>query len=209
MTTPTASYVAGSYEPHRPQAQAHSHAHKQGAGAGGQGRRNPDGAWQSMDGKAPTCIANGKADLATERQVRATETSERNRVALRESERVAALQLTHATTQQEIVDAFATRLKTVQDGRTADAADAQRVRRQLTAFAARDREAARSNPTACERVADRAAVLADVAAEGAELLTEGRRLVEGRDAEVTLLRGLVRNDRALLAPARVDLPARL
>ena len=150
-------------------------------------------------------IADGKADLSTERGARATETSERNRVALRESERVAALQLTHATNQQEIVDVYEARLKTVQDGRAADATDAQRVRRQLAAFAARDREAARSDPIACQRVADRSAVLADLAAEGRDLLAEGRRVVEGRDAEVTLLLGLVRNDRALLAPADYSL----
>lgn len=151
-------------------------------------------------------LASARTNLATEQRDRAQETSERNRVALRESERVAALQLTHATNQQEIVDAYETRLKTVQDGRFADAADAQRVRRQLTVFAARDREAARSDPAACERVANRSAVLADVAAEGRDLLAEGRRVVEGRDAEVTLLLGLVRNDRALLAPADYSLP---
>ena len=145
-------------------------------------------------------VADGKTELANERAARATETSERNRIALRESERVAGLQLTHAAQQQEIVDVYETRLKTVQDRRSADAADAQRVRRQLAAFAARDREAARSDPAACQRVADRSAILADVAAEGRDLLAEGRRLVEGRDAEVILLLGLVRNDRALLAP---------
>ncbi|RYH58038.1 MAG: hypothetical protein EON54_11675 [Alcaligenaceae bacterium] len=122
-------------------------------------------------------VADGKADLANERATRAAETSE-----------------------QEIFDVYESRLKTLQDRRNVDAADAQRVRQQLTTFAARDREAARTDPTACERVADRSAVLADVAAEGRDLLAEGRRLVEGRDAEVILLLGLVRNDRALLAP---------
>lgn len=151
-------------------------------------------------------LAGARSDLSTEKAARAQETNDRLRAALRESERVAALQMTHATTQQEIIDVYETRLKTVQDGRTADAADAQRVRRQLTAFAAHDREAARSDPAACERVADRSAVLADVAAEGRDLLAEGRRVVEGRDAEVTLLLGTVRNDRALLAPVDYSLP---
>ena len=158
-------------------------------------------------GVQTTRLAGVRTSLANEKAERAQETNDRLRAALRESERVAALQLTHATNQQEIVDAYETRLKTVESGRTADAADAQRVRRQLAAFAARDREAARSDPGACERVADRSAVLADVAAEGRDLLAEGRRLVEGRDAEVTLLLGLVRNDRALLAPADYTLPA--
>lgn len=150
-------------------------------------------------------LAGARAGLATEKAERAQETNDRLRAALRESERVATLQLTHAATQQEIVDAFEARLKTVKDGRAADAADAQRVRRQLAAFAARDREAARGDPAACERVADRSAVLAEVAAEGRDLLAEGRRVVEDRDAEVTLLLGLVRNDRALLNRNALDL----
>ena len=152
-------------------------------------------------------LASARTDLATEQRDRAQETSERNRVALRESERVAAMQLTHATNQQEIVDAYETRLKTVQDGRTADADRAERVRRQFTASAARDREAARSDPAACERLADRSELIAGTAAEGGQLLAETRRALEGRDAEVTLLLGLVRNDRALLAPADYTLPA--
>ncbi|TPG26543.1 hypothetical protein [Variovorax guangxiensis] len=148
-------------------------------------------------------VADGKADLANERATRAAETSERNRIALRESERVAGLQLNHAAQQQEIFDVYESRLKTLQDRRNVDAADAQRVRQQLTTFAARDREAARTDPTACERVADRSAVLADVAAEGRDLLAEGRRVVQSRDAEVRLLLGILRNDRVLMTPTSV------
>lgn len=152
-------------------------------------------------------LAGVRSDLSTEKAERAQETNDRLRAALRESERVAALQLTHATTQQEIVDAYEARLKTVQDGRTADADRAERVRRQFAASAARDREAARIDPAACERVADRSELIAGAAAEGGQLLAETRRALEGRDAEVTLLLGLVRNDRALLAPVDFTLPA--
>lgn len=157
-------------------------------------------------GVQTTRLAGVRTSLANEKAERAQETNDRLRAALRESERVATLQLTHAATQQEIVDAYETRLKAVQDGRTADAADAQRVRRELAAFAARDREAARSDPAAAEHIADRSSKLAALLAEGYELAGEGRRVVEGRDAEVTLLLGLVRNDRALLAPADYTLP---
>lgn len=152
-------------------------------------------------------VADGKADLATERQARATETSERNRLALRESERVAGLQLAHAATQQEIVDVYTQIVQTLEAGRAADADRADRVRRQFTVSAARDREAARRDPAACKRLADRSELIAGTAAEGGQLLAETRRALEGRDAEVTLLLGLVRNDRALLAPADYSLPA--
>ncbi|MBB1599987.1 hypothetical protein [Variovorax sp. UMC13] len=145
-------------------------------------------------------LANRGAELATERQARATETSDRNRAALRESERVATLQLTHAAQQQETVHAFEQTIRTVEAGRAGDAARTERVRLQFAATAARDRVAARSDPAACERVADRSEVIAAAAAEGGELLAEARRALARRDAEVSLLLGIVRNDRALLAP---------
>ena len=72
------------------------------------------------------------------------------------------------------------------------------MRRQFTAFAARDRDQVASDPAACLRVADRSAVLGDLAARGRELLERGRSVVEQRDAEVELLLGTVRNDRELI-----------
>ncbi|RIX79106.1 hypothetical protein [Acidovorax cavernicola] len=147
-------------------------------------------------------VAEGKTALAEEHQARATETSDRNRAALREAERVAGLQLTHAAQQQEIVDVYTRIVQTLEAGRADDAARADRLSRQFAASAARDRQAARSDPVACERVADRSEVLAGAAAEGGQLLIEARRALEGRDAEVALLLGLVENDRALLAPSK-------
>ncbi|MNY72701.1 hypothetical protein D3C86_2113170 [compost metagenome] len=73
------------------------------------------------------------------------------------------------------------------------------MREQYRAYAARDREQAVSDPAACQRVADRSAVLAAMAARGRELLERGRLVVEGRDNEVQLLLGTVKNDRDLLA----------
>ena len=62
------------------------------------------------------------------------------------------------------------------------------------------REQAATGPATCRRVADRSAVLAAMAARTRELLERGRLIVEGRDNEVQLLLGTVKNDRALLAP---------
>lgn len=146
-------------------------------------------------------LANRGEELATERLARAAETNDRNRAALRETERVATLQLTHAARQQETVHAFEQTIRTLEAGRAGAAARAERVRLQFAATAARDRAAARSDPAACERVADRSEVITAAAAEGGELLAEARRALERRDAEVSLLLGIVRNDRALLAPA--------
>jgi heme exporter protein D len=147
-------------------------------------------------------VEHQKTLLAEERQARATETGERNRAALRESERVAGLQFTHAAQQQEIVDVY-TQIVQRLEGRIADdAAHADRLSRQFAASAARDREAARGDPAACRRIADRSEVLAGAAAEGGQLLIEARRALKGRDAELTLLLNLVRNDRRLMDDAR-------
>jgi len=143
-------------------------------------------------------VGHQKTLLAEERQARATETSERNRAALRESERVAGLQLNHAAKQQEVVDVYTQIIQTMEAGRADDADRADRLSRQFAASAARDRQAARSDPAACQRVADRSQVLGSAAAEGGQLLIEARRALQGRDAEVTLLLGVVANDRALL-----------
>jgi hypothetical protein len=75
------------------------------------------------------------------------------------------------------------------------------MRKQYADFAARDRDQAGSDPAACQRVADRSAVLAAMAARSRELLERGRLVVEGRDNEVQLLLGTVNNDRSLLRPA--------
>lgn len=141
-----------------------------------------------------------KTTVAEERLARAVETNQRNRAALRESERVAGLQLTHAANQQEIVDAYTQVIQTLEAGRADDADRAGRLFRQFADSAARDREAARSDPTTCQRLADRSEVLSSAAAEGGQLLIETRRALKGRDAEVALLLGLVLNDRALIQP---------
>ena len=141
--------------------------------------------------------AGAKRDLDKERADRQAENTRRAMAALAELQRVVSLTAEHARTQQEIVDGYENTLHGLESERAAAASDAQRVRGQFAAFAARDREAARTDPAACERVADRSAVLAGLAAEGRELLSEGRLVVKGRDAEVGVLLGILRNDRYL------------
>jgi len=119
--------------------------------------------------------------------------------ALADLQRIVALMASHAQTQQENVNAFENRLKTLDDRRRTVTAERDRLRKQYDDFAARDRDQATSDPAARQRVADRSAVLAAMAARSRELLEGGRLVVEGRDNEVQLLFGTVRNDRALLA----------
>ncbi|PLC07466.1 hypothetical protein CY658_10975 [Variovorax sp. RO1] len=147
-----------------------------------------------------TRAAGARADLATEKRARAEENTARALAALADLQRTAALMATHAKTQKENVDAYEARLAVLASrGRTV-AAELGRVREQYRTFAAIDRAQAVSGPAACQRVSDRSAVLAAMAARSRELLERGRLVVEGRDNEVQLLLGTVKNDRALLAP---------
>lgn len=141
--------------------------------------------------------ARAERDLEKERGERQAENTRQAMAALGELQRVVGLSAEHAKTQQEIVDGYENTLHGLEGQRDAAAADAQRVRGQFAAFAARDREAARTDPAACQRVADRSEVVADLAGEGRELLSEGRRIVERRDIEVIALQKIIQNDRRL------------
>lgn len=73
------------------------------------------------------------------------------------------------------------------------------MRKQYADYVARDRNRAATDPVACQRLADRSAVLAAMAARSRELLEGGRLVVERRDNEVQFLLDTVKNDRMLLA----------
>jgi hypothetical protein len=146
-----------------------------------------------------TRAADARADLAAEQRDRAKENTARAMAALADLRRTVALVAAHAKNQKENVDAYETKLAELDGRRRAVAGDAERVRKQYAAFAARDREQATTDPAACQRVADRSAVLAAMAARSRELLERGRLVVEGRDAEVGVLQGIIRNDKSLLA----------
>jgi len=147
-----------------------------------------------------TRAAGARADLAAEKADRAKENAARALAALADLQRVIALMVNHAKTQQENVNAYEARLGALDERRRAVAAERGRMRKQYVDYIARDRDQASSDTTACQRLADRSAVLAAMAARSRELLEGGRLIVEGRDNEVQLLLGTVKNDRALLVP---------
>jgi hypothetical protein len=151
-----------------------------------------------------TRAAGARADLATEKRARAEENTARALAALGDLQRTVALVASHARTQTENVDAYEARLKTLDGRGRAVAAELSRVRKQYADYAARDREQASIDPAACQRVADRSAVLAAMAARSRELLEGGRLVVEGRDNEVQLLLSTVKNDRNLQEGVRTS-----
>jgi hypothetical protein len=151
--------------------------------------------------------ARAERDLEKERGDRQAENTRRAMAALAELQRVAGLAAEHAKNQKEIVDGYENTLQGLESERNAATSDARRVRGEFAAYAARDREAARTDPAACQRVADRSEVVADLAGEGRELLSEGRLLVKGRDAEVAALLNIVKNDRHLQQAVHMSAPS--
>lgn len=145
-----------------------------------------------------TRAAGTRTDLAAEKADRAKENTARALAALADLQRVVALTALHAKTQQENIDAYEARLGSLDERRRAVAAERDRMRKQYADYVARDRSQASSDPAACQRLADRSAVLAAMAARSRELLEGGRLVVEGRDNEVQLLLNTVKNDRDLL-----------
>ena len=150
--------------------------------------------------KARADVSKAQKAFSDEKLDRQAESTRRALAALEDLQRVLAMQAAHAKAQEENVNVYEKKLAVLDGRRRAAAGDAERMRKQFAAFAARDRDQAASDPTACQRLADRSAVLGDLAARGAELLRSGRIIVEQRDAEVELLLGVVGNDRSLFRP---------
>ncbi|WP_062362188.1 hypothetical protein [Variovorax paradoxus] len=151
--------------------------------------------------KAKADVSRVQKAVSDEKLDRQAENTRRALAALEDLQRVLAMQAAHAKAQQENVDAYEKNMAVLDGHRRAAAGDAERMRKQFAAYASRDRDQAASDPAACQRVEDRSAVLGDLAARGAELLRNGRLIVEQRDAELGVLLGIVGNDRALIAPA--------
>ncbi|RRH80127.1 hypothetical protein EH244_31105 [Variovorax beijingensis] len=147
--------------------------------------------------KARADVSMAQKAVSDEKLDRQAENTRRALAALEDLQRVVAMQAAHAKAQKENVDAYEKKLAALDGRRRSAAGNAERMRQQFADFAARDRDQAASDPAACQRVADRSAVLGGLAARGRELLERGRFVVEQRDAEVRLLLGTLRNDRTL------------
>lgn len=114
----------------------------------------------------------------------------------------AAIAAAHATSQQELTDDFQKRLRLAQDERNRRDVLIGRLRAQLADYTTISRTPGESDTAVIERAADRLKAVGGLLAEGAELVAEGAVIVERRDAEVALLAGQVRVDRAACEPSQ-------
>lgn len=120
--------------------------------------------------------------------------------------KVAAMQATHAKVQQEIISGYTDQYLKLQGERALDRARADRVQQLADAAAARDREAARSDPAACGRVADNNAALYGLVAEGFRLVVEGGDLARAAANDIGTLKALIQNDRASICGGATTTP---
>lgn len=145
-------------------------------------------------------VANAQTELAEEQRARAEETSGRMQVALAYTDELRLRESQHAAETQQKVEAYESQITAAKTAGAADRADAKRVRGQLAAYASGGRRPGETDAVACQRAQDRLPRVGALLAEGVELEAESRELIRQRDAEVTLLLGQIKTDRAACSP---------
>lgn len=146
-------------------------------------------------------VAMAHTELANEKTARANETIERQNLVITHADELRKLESQHAADQQQQEEAYARQITIAKTAGAADRADAQRVRGQLAAFTSGATRTGETDAAACQRARDRLPIVGALLGEGVELEAEGSEIIRRRDAEVTLLLGQIRIDRAACSPA--------
>lgn len=137
------------------------------------------------------------ADIHTQHAAAALKRSEAARA---DEAATAGKESTHAASTQENSDEFTTSQPVRDAIARADLAVAHRLRTDAERRAATYRAQAQACTTASSDIADRLEAFDRHIVEGASVVAEHRQALIRRDAEVSLLRGQVDADRALMAP---------
>lgn len=145
---------------------------------------------------------SARTALAEEQRDRAEENRERMRVALDDARDTFRKGEIHARNQQEIADAHDAQEKRRLARLAAAAADGERLRQQVTEFAATcGGGEAKSLAAALQHCRDRAATLGVLYREADGQAEEFAGAAEKHADEVRTLKAVIANDRALIAPA--------
>lgn len=140
--------------------------------------------------------------LATEQRDRANENTERMRVALDDARETFRKGEIHARNQQEIADAHAKQERARAAALAAAAADGERLRKQVTDYAATCGGGEADSPAAAlQHCRDRAATLGVLYGEADSQAEAFAGAAEQHADEVRTLKRVIENDRALLPPA--------
>lgn len=145
---------------------------------------------------------SARTALTEEQRDRAEENRERMRVALDDARDTFRKGEIHARNQQEIADAHDAQEKRRLARLAAAAADGERLRQQVTEFAATcGGGEAKSLAAALQHCRDRAATLGVLYREADGQAEEFAGAAEKHADEVRTLKAVIANDRALIAPA--------
>ncbi len=151
-------------------------------------------------------LEKSRAELSAEKASRATENTQRMQVALDDARETFRRVENHTRNQQEIADAHAAQEKRRIDRLAAAAADGQRLRDQVTAFAAACGGGEADSPAAAlERCRHRAATLGVLLGEADQLAQELADAAEQHAGEVRTLQRITSNDRTLIPPGGLGL----
>ena len=152
-------------------------------------------AWVFQDARMDSAVAKLKATHAAQE-------TERHRVALEDARETFRKGEIHARNQQEIADAHAEQEKRRVARLAAAAADGERLRQQVTEFAATCGGGEAQSPAAAlQHCRDRAATLGVLYREADGQAEEFAGAAEKHADEVRTLKAVIANDRALIAPA--------
>ncbi len=153
------------------------------------------GTWAFQDARMDAAVAKLKATHAAQE-------TERHRVALADARETFRKGEIHARNQQEIADAHAEQEKRRVARLAAAAADGERLRQQVTEFAATcGGGEAQSLAAALQHCRDRAATLGVLYREADGQAEEFAGAAEKHADEVRTLMRVIQNDRTLLPPA--------
>lgn len=130
--------------------------------------------------------------------------TKRTTAALQIEQDAGAKESTHSKKTQEVSDAYTATQSTRDALVRADLARSDRLRTDAERRAATYRAMAQANATACSGAANRLAAFDAQLVEGVAVVGDLRSVVDRRDAEVVLLRGVIDADRALMSPVKMQ-----
>jgi hypothetical protein len=123
-------------------------------------------------------------------------------VALEHAAEIKRLTDEHAENQQAKDDIYVAKINKLEADNRAGAATAVQLRDALATFTAGGRRPGETDAAVIQRTADRLKIVSGLLAEGIDLVTEGRAVVERRDIEIGRLLEQIAVDRvACSAPA--------
>lgn len=145
-------------------------------------------------------VANAHTALSKEQKARSDETIQRQNLVIAHADKLRGLESKHAEDQQKKEESYAAQILVVKNAGAVDRADAVRLRRQLSDYTSSATRPGETDAVACQRAQDRLPRVGALLAEGVGLEAESRELIRQRDAEVELLLGQIKIDRAACSP---------